>query len=93
MNEPEKFLFSIFFFCRFLHKKYMGKLCFSSVNLTNFAIKKFLIQIHVTRILEKLVYGWFFIIFHRLFIYIYIYIISKFVILQMVILGQFFKQL
>jgi hypothetical protein len=68
----------------------MGKLCFSSVNLTNFSIKKILIQIHVTRIFEELVYGWFFIIFHRLFIYIYI--ISKFVILQMVILGLFLKQ-
>jgi len=68
----------------------MGKLCFSSVNLTNFAIKKILIQIHVMRIFEELVYGWFFIIFHRLFIYIYK--ISKFVILQMVILGLFLKQ-
>jgi hypothetical protein len=70
MNEPEKFLSSIFFFVVFSTKIYMGKLCFSSVNLTNFAIKKNLIQIHVTRIFEELVYGWVFIIFHRLFIYI-----------------------
>jgi hypothetical protein len=37
MNGPEKFFFSIFFFVVFSTKKYIGKLCFSSVNLTNFA--------------------------------------------------------
>ncbi len=54
MNGPEKFFFGFnSFFLSFSPQKLMGKLYFSSVNLTNFAafLGK-IIQIHVTRIFQ-----------------------------------------